>query len=140
MPITDSMVVVGVIGGSMIDFFRIAMERNLAEIIKPVSTFTKLNLGAGNKKITGTVELDYPEWDGEKDEIIPKEPTYAFLHEFLATDAKKKTVAIYPQGYHMLLRDLQAPTAWNDIVAWIDTSPDRLPSGADNRAMDLFRP
>ena len=63
------MVVVGVIGGSMIDFFRIAMERNLAEIIKPVSTFTKLNLGAGNKKITGTVELDYPEWDGEKDEI-----------------------------------------------------------------------
>ncbi len=77
---------------------------------------------------------------GEKDEIIPKEPTYAFLHEFLATDAERKTVAIYPHGYHMLLRDLQAPTAWNDIVAWIDASPDKLPSGADNRTMDLFRP
>jgi acylglycerol lipase len=75
---------------------------------------------------------------GEKDEIIPKEPTYAFLQQFLQTDAAKKTVAIYPQGYHMLLRDLQAPTAWKDIVAWINASPDELPSGADNRARELL--
>jgi alpha-beta hydrolase superfamily lysophospholipase len=75
---------------------------------------------------------------GEKDEIIPKEPTYAFLQQFLAADVANKTVAIYPQGYHMLLRDLQAPTAWKDIVAWIDASPDKLPSGADNRARELL--
>ena len=75
---------------------------------------------------------------GEKDEIIPKEPTYAFLQQFLAADAAKKTVAIYPHGYHMLLRDLEAPTAWKDIVAWIDASPDKLPSGADNRARQLL--
>lgn len=75
---------------------------------------------------------------GEKDEIIPKEPTYAFLQQFLAADAAKKTVAIYPQGYHMLLRDLQAPTAWKDIAAWINASPDKLPSGADNRARELL--
>jgi acylglycerol lipase len=47
-------------------------------------------------------------------------------------------VAIYPQGYHMLLRDLQAPTAWKDIVAWINASPDKLPSGADDRARELL--
>jgi alpha-beta hydrolase superfamily lysophospholipase len=75
---------------------------------------------------------------GEKDEIVPKEPTYAFLHQLLQTDATRKTVAIYPQGYHMLLRDLQAPTAWKDIVAWINQSPDKLPSGADNRAKQLL--
>jgi acylglycerol lipase len=75
---------------------------------------------------------------GEKDEIVPKEPTYAFLHQLLQTDAAKKTVAIYPQGYHMLLRDLQAPTAWKDIVAWINQSPDKLPSGADIRARQLL--
>lgn len=75
---------------------------------------------------------------GEKDEIIPKEPTYAFLQQFLQTDAGKKTVAIYQNGYHMLLRDLQAPTAWKDIVAWIDASPEKLPSGADNRARELL--
>ena len=56
----------------------------------------------------------------------------------LAADAAKKTVAIYPHGYHMLLRDLEAPTAWKDVVAWIDASPDKLPSGADNRARQLL--
>ncbi|MGZ8160872.1 MAG: alpha/beta hydrolase [Methylobacter sp.] len=75
---------------------------------------------------------------GEKDEIIPKEPTYAFLQQFLQADAQKKTVAIYQNGYHMLLRDLQAPTAWKDIAAWINASPDKLPSGADNRARELL--
>jgi alpha-beta hydrolase superfamily lysophospholipase len=75
---------------------------------------------------------------GEKDEIIPKEPTYAFLQQFLAADVAKKTVAIYPHGYHMLLRDLEAPTAWKDIAAWIEASPDKLPSGADNRARELL--
>jgi len=75
---------------------------------------------------------------GEKDEIVPKEPTYAFLQQFLQTDAGKKTVAIYQNGYHMLLRDLQAPTAWKDIAAWIDSSPDALPSGADKRARELL--
>ncbi|MFA5922445.1 MAG: lysophospholipase [Methylococcaceae bacterium] len=75
---------------------------------------------------------------GEKDEIIPKKPTYAFLQKFLATDATEKTVAFYPQGYHMLLRDLQAPTAWKDIAAWINNKPEKLPSGADNRARQLL--
>lgn len=75
---------------------------------------------------------------GEKDEIIPKAPTYAFLQQFLQADAAKKTVAIYQDGYHMLLRDLQASTAWKDIVAWINTSADKLPSGADNRARQLL--
>ncbi len=75
---------------------------------------------------------------GEKDEIIPKAPTYAFLHQFLAVDSGKKTVAIYQDGYHMLLRDLQAPTAWRDIVAWINAGSDKLPSGADDRARQLL--
>lgn len=75
---------------------------------------------------------------GEKDEVIPKEPTYTFLQQMLATDAAEKTVAIYQQGYHMLLRDVQAPTAWKDIVAWIGASPGQLPSGADSRARQLL--
>lgn len=76
---------------------------------------------------------------GEKDEIIPKEPTYAFLQQFLqSNDSAKTTVAIYQNGYHMLLRDLQAPTAWKDIVAWIDAGSGKLPSGADQRAKELL--
>ena len=75
---------------------------------------------------------------GEKDEVIPKKPTYEFLQKFLATDATKKTVAFYQKGYHMLLRDLQAPTAWKDIAAWISNKPEKLPSGADNRARQVL--
>jgi acylglycerol lipase len=75
---------------------------------------------------------------GEKDEIIPKKPTYAFLQQFLATDITEKTVAFYEHGYHMLLRDLQASTALKDIAAWINASPEKLPSGADKRAREVL--
>jgi acylglycerol lipase len=75
---------------------------------------------------------------GEKDEIIPKKPTYQFLKKFLASDVKDKTVAFYEQGYHMLLRDLQASTTWKDIVAWIHGNPSKLPSGADHRAQQVL--
>ena len=76
---------------------------------------------------------------GENDEIIPKKPTYDFLQRFLSTDGDRKTVAIYPQGYHMLLRDLQAAIPWQDIVAWISHKTDRLPSGADQRASVVLK-
>jgi alpha-beta hydrolase superfamily lysophospholipase len=75
---------------------------------------------------------------GEKDEIIPKEPTYDFLQRLLDSNSANKTIAIYPHGYHMLLRDLQAVTAWQDIAAWIHGSADNLPSGADDTARQLL--
>lgn len=75
---------------------------------------------------------------GEKDDIIPREPTYAFLQQFLAKDIAAKTVAFYQQGYHMLLRDLQGPKLWNDIVSWINKRSPKLPSGADDRAKHLL--
>lgn len=75
---------------------------------------------------------------GEKDEIIPKRPTYRFLRKFLTTHKADKTVAFYPEGYHMLLRDLQAPTAWRDIAAWVEGETEKLPSGADQRALEVL--
>lgn len=75
---------------------------------------------------------------GEKDEIIPKKATYDFLQQFLVTRSADKKVAFYQQGYHMLLRDLQATIAWQDIAAWIDSSAKQLPSGADNRAQQVL--
>ncbi|MFU8788414.1 MAG: lysophospholipase [Methylobacter sp.] len=73
---------------------------------------------------------------GEKDEVIPKKPTYAFLQQFLAADTAEKTVAIYPNGYHMLLRDLQAPAVWKDILTWIHANkpaPGRELVGKENQ-------
>jgi alpha-beta hydrolase superfamily lysophospholipase len=75
---------------------------------------------------------------GEKDEIIPKQPTYSFLQQLSATASINKTVAFYPQGYHMLLRDLQAKTVWQDIKVWIDSRQCHLPSNAELRAQQLL--
>ena len=65
---------------------------------------------------------------GEKDQIIPKKPLGT------ATDrlpAKFQRLAIYPKGWHMLLRDKQAPTVYRDIVSWIGDRSRPLPSGAE---------
>jgi alpha-beta hydrolase superfamily lysophospholipase len=72
---------------------------------------------------------------GERDNIIPKEAIYVFLQQLLASAAKGKTVGFYPDGYHMLLRDLQAYKLWQDITAWIfSRGSGKLPSGGDDRA------
>ena len=86
----------------------------------------------------GKIETDPLFLYGKKDEIIPKKPTYSFLRDVLQTRQRHKTVAIYKYGYHMLLRDLQAPVLWKDIVAWIKSSTAPLPSEADKRAGQLL--
>jgi len=48
-------------------FFKQAMDRDIAPMIKPCGI--ALNLGAGNKKIAGAVALDYPDWDVDSDPI-----------------------------------------------------------------------
>ncbi len=62
---------------------------------------------------------------GEKDEIIPKEPTLQFLQ---ALPKQNKHIVFYDNGYHMLLRDLQATVLWNDVKSWILNDPTVLPS------------
>lgn len=74
---------------------------------------------------------------GEKDEIIPQEPTYQFIRSFLSTQADKKMIACYQNGYHMLLRDLQAPVLWKDVVGWISISKQSLPSAAEKHSACL---
>ena len=52
---------------------------------------------------------------GGNDQIIPKAPTDGVVAQ-LGPDA---TVRRYPQGYHMLLRDLDAGARWADIALWV---------------------
>ena len=70
---------------------------------------------------------------GEHDQIIPAEAAWAMVAR-LPRQAASPRVAVYPQGWHMLLRDLDAATVIDDVAAWI-ADPDRpLPSGADRHA------
>ncbi|NKB50440.1 MAG: alpha/beta fold hydrolase [Alphaproteobacteria bacterium] len=69
---------------------------------------------------------------GANDDIIPANATLDML-ESLPPPQRPRKVAIYDAGFHMLLRDLKAETAWRDILAWLDDPAGGLPSGADTR-------
>ena len=64
---------------------------------------------------------------GEKDEIISNNPTCVMLSRLPDTDTIR--FALYPDGYHMLLRDLQADVVLLDTVTWIRNQSAALPSG-----------
>lgn len=62
---------------------------------------------------------------GAHDEIIPPHPTDMMVRQWTGP----LRVALYPSGYHMLLRDLGAGAVWRDAVAWTVDSEAALPSG-----------
>ena len=53
---------------------------------------------------------------GDKDEVTPPEPVDVAF-EALAGD---KTFRRYPDGWHLLFRDLQAEVVWADVADWIE--------------------
>ncbi len=64
---------------------------------------------------------------GEKDEIVPGGPV-----ENVAKRLGGPTrFARYPEGWHMLLRDLQREVVYRDIAAWMADRAADLPSGAE---------
>jgi acylglycerol lipase len=69
---------------------------------------------------------------GKQDEFIPKQSVYRML-KAVSRNGRCR-VALYENGYHLLLRDLQAARHWRDIAAWIENPAVGLPSGADRRA------
>ena len=56
---------------------------------------------------------------GERDQVVPAEPTFEFWRSLPAEAAPRQRRALYAEGWHMLLRDLQAPVVIADIAAWI---------------------
>jgi alpha-beta hydrolase superfamily lysophospholipase len=72
---------------------------------------------------------------GEKDEIIPLQPTRLMLNRFPKSSRSRQRIAVYKDGYHMLLRDLNAKRPWMDILTWIKNNDLPFSSGADVNAL-----
>lgn len=64
---------------------------------------------------------------GAHDEIIPRGPTC----KLLAALRPPGRLALYPDGYHMLTRDLGARVVLEDVAAWLTDPAAPLPSGHD---------
>ena len=75
---------------------------------------------------------------GAKDEIIPPAPIADVLTKRIAGRfSKPQRLLVYKNGYHMLLRDLQAEVVWQDILFWLDSPRDPLPSQKTNVAGEI---
>ena len=62
---------------------------------------------------------------GERDEIVPEGP----VRRAVARLPARPRTLFYPDGWHMLLRDLQAKVVWRDVAAWIADPAAPPPSG-----------
>lgn len=76
---------------------------------------------------------------GDKDEVVPRAPSLRFWRDLPAAPNGRQQRALYENGWHLLLRDLQAEVVLADIAGWIDAAGRPLPSGADRRAEAALR-
>lgn len=80
------------------------------------------------EKLTMPVLLLY----GANDEVIPKKP----VENVVGRLPKSADVVLYQDGWHLLLRDLQASVVWQDVLSWIETG--KISSGSQVTELPLF--
>ena len=66
---------------------------------------------------------------GAHDQILPPQPMCTWLETLRAPDGWQ--AALYPSGWHLLMRDLDAARVLADLAAWFEEPGAGLPSGAD---------
>jgi acylglycerol lipase len=68
---------------------------------------------------------------GAHDEVIPRQPIAQFVAHLPPDPGHKRRLAYYPQGYHLLLRDLDGAAVAGDVASWVLDRGAALPSRAD---------
>ena len=85
---------------------------------------------AGAPALEGTMLILY----GDNDQIVTSESTCLMLSRLPGEGASKAwRLAIYPNGHHLLFRDLNGGRVIEDIGSWLMASDAPLPSGAEHR-------
>ncbi|HJR20247.1 MAG TPA: lysophospholipase [Dongiaceae bacterium] len=80
--------------------------------------------------------LDKPRWlllFGEHEGILDRSAVNQALPQFRDLPPEQGRIAIYPRGYHLLLRDFNQYTVYDDMAAWMRDPAAPLPSSADTR-------
>jgi alpha-beta hydrolase superfamily lysophospholipase len=68
---------------------------------------------------------------GEHDEIITPVPICRMLENTATSSTTGWRLLLYPDGYHMLTRDLQADVVLQDIATWTRNRAAAVPSGLE---------
>lgn len=75
---------------------------------------------------------------GARDEIIPAKPmAHVFRERLRRKFSHPQRLLFYENGYHMLLRDLQAETVYEDILFWMHTPAGDFPSVRKKAAREI---
>ena len=82
------------------------------------------NAMIASSEVSGNILLLY----GQHDDIIPAPPVCELYDMLSASKAIRLSAASYPDGYHMLARDLQAERVHADIAAWMTGPGPDIPS------------
>ena len=77
---------------------------------------------------------------GAHDEVVPSGPMKKFIARLPPVPDGKRVLAYYPDGYHMLMRDLDGATVDHDVASWILSPKAPLPSRADRQAQAALVP
>lgn len=67
---------------------------------------------------------------GGRDDIVPKAAACNLLERLGAAPAQPR-LALYPEGHHYLMRDLQRDRPIQDVIAWLGAPDAPLPSGLE---------
>lgn len=76
---------------------------------------------------------------GLRDAMIPRRPMISLLERWPLDAAQNFRFGLYPDGYHVLLRDLQRIVVWKDIVSWMLDPDATLPSGFERERPEELR-
>ncbi len=85
-------------------------------------------LNAG--KVKAPVLLLY----GQNDQIIPRWP----IQKLVEAMNPAPRIVLYPNGYHLLMRDLRRQLVWDDVLAFINGANDALPSRYEFARQDFI--
>ena len=83
---------------------------------------------------------------GKRDQVIPKTPTLNVWRRLPSNGradagaaSNPHRIALYDDGWHLLLRDLRSDKVVEDILSWIADNQAPLPSGADGNAVSYLK-
>lgn len=75
---------------------------------------------------------------GLRDVMMPRRPMISLFENWPDRATPNFRFALYPDGHHVLLRDLQRRVVWDDLLSWIRQPDASLPSGFERPREDLL--
>jgi alpha-beta hydrolase superfamily lysophospholipase len=100
-------------------------DRNMIFATRTDAVYGLVKLMQTADKSVGLVEAPILYLYGAHDQIIPRSATLHAARGLKPTDRS----AYYPDGWHLLTRDLQGPKVWADIESYLRDPAAPLPSG-----------